>query len=152
MKSFVALLMLPLAAQAFQSSIEHRWKLTKAHNMRSGGLQSFEMAKLIDINGDGLPDYVASHQYYDEFAGRSESNNVVMLNNGCEWQVESVWTYCQPYRERKLRDERLQGGQTAGAPMLIADELYKLKDLMDEGILSKAEFEIAKSRLLQMQE
>jgi len=93
-------------------SVLHEWKQTSS----SQGYVDLTIGQLIDVNNDGLPDYVHA------ITGRDWSANNVYLNNGCEWvQVPKgeQLTYCathmalKPIKARILLQHAMEAHEVA---------------------------------------
>lgn len=73
------------------------------------------------------------------------SGSILIKNvqfNDCPIMVERIKKCAEEYKNQKVKTE-------TSSSFSVADELSKLKELLDTGILTKEEFETQKQRLLQ---
>src|SRR2546426_629584 len=78
---------------------------------------------------------------------RDDENVIAVITGGAE-QAHAAQPAVNLIRERMQVDRRVSTPTHAPAAGGIADELRKLSELRDQGILSESEFEAAKARTL----
>ncbi|MBI5414697.1 hypothetical protein HZA38_04245 [Candidatus Peregrinibacteria bacterium] len=64
----------------------HTWEDTK-YSFYTDGLSSKPEETFVDINGDGLADYIYRHHYLDNRYSVNQINDCVFLNNGSGWDM-----------------------------------------------------------------